>query len=349
MSDPQRPRRQVIGAAATIATRTLALKIALGGGAVLLCLLFIVGLFVASAPPATAEGQECTLAAGKQGAIPSNYLPWLAQAASRYDLGPRGPAIIAAIHKVESDFGRSSSPGVQSGTNSAGAAGPGQFLPSTWSAYGVDADGDGKRDPYSVPDSIFATGNYLHASGAPADFRAAIYAYNHAQWYVELVLRTAAGLDTELSCEPTQLGAPPTGRLARVLYYARWIEARHIHYCWGGGHGPNPGPSPGAYCWSAAGFQVFGAPEAGLDCSGAVRWLLVLAGYPDPGALVSNELGAAYPAGPGAELTIWSNVDHVFVTIEGRDWGTSETNFAHGPGFAEHSHSGFVPSHPPGL
>ena len=48
-------------------------------------------------------------------------------------------------------------------------------------------------------------------------------------------------------------------------------------------------------------------------------------------------------------MTIWSNVDHVFVTIDGRDWGTSETNFAHGPGFAEHSKEGFVASHPPGL
>jgi len=90
-------------------------------------------------------------------------------------------------------------------------------------------------------------------------------------------------------------------------------------------------------------------PEKGLDCSGAVRWLLVLAGYPDPGALVSNELGAHYPSGPSAQATIWANADHVFITIEGRDWGTSETNFAHGPGFSEHSKAGFAPSHPPGL
>jgi hypothetical protein len=172
---------------------------------------------------------------------------------------------------------------------------------------------------------------------------------NHAQWYVDLVLEKAESFGAELLCEPGELGESPSGRLARLFYYARWIEARRIHYCWGGGHAPKPGPSRGTYCWSADGRQVFGAPEAGLDCSGAVRWLLVLAGYPDPGALVSNQLGAQYPAGPGTHVTIWANVDHVFVMIDGRDWGTSETNFAHGPGFAGHSHAGFVPSHPPGL
>jgi hypothetical protein len=173
--------------------------------------------------------------------------------------------------------------------------------------------------------------------------------YNHAEWYVEEVLEKADSFGSEIICEPSELGEPPTGRLARLIYYARWIEARRLHYCWGGGHAAEPGPSAGTYCWSTAGSQVFGAREAGLDCSGAVRWLLVLAGYPDPGALVSNQLGAAYPPGVGARFTIWANVDHVFVTIDGRDWGTSETNFAHGPGFADHSHAGFAPSHPPGL
>jgi hypothetical protein len=346
----QSPRtRLLLGATTRLAARALAVKLALGTAAATLGLLLIVGLFVASAPGAGGGGQECTLAGDSGKQIPTNYRPWLQRAASRYELGPRGSSIVAAIHSVESNFGRSDLPGVRSGTNSAGAAGPGQFLASTWVAYGVDADGDGRRDPYSVPDSVFATANYLRASGAPGDFRAAIFAYNHAAWYVDLVLRTAAGLGTEVTCEAAGLGQPPSGRLARVFYYARWIESRRVHYCWGGGHAPQPGPSGGTYCWSAAGSQVFGAPQAGLDCSGAVRWLLVLAGYPDPGALVSNELGAAYPSGPGERFTIWANVDHVFVTIDGRDWGTSEMNFAHGPGFADHTHAGFLATHPPGL
>jgi hypothetical protein len=329
----------------------MALKLGLAAAAALLCVLFVAGLFISSGSGAApGYGSHCTLAPGSTEGVPASYLPWLERAVARYRLGPRGFAIVAAVHQVESDFGRSSLPGVRSGTNSAGAAGPGQFLASTWEAYGVDADGDGQADPYSIPDSIFATANYLRASGAPRDWHAALFAYNHAEWYVEEVLEASRALGGEVACKPVGgLAGAPSERSARIAYVARWIESRRIHYCWGGGHGPKPGPSPGSYCWSAAGSQVFGSGEEGLDCSGAVRWLLVLSGYPDPGALVSNELGAAYPSGPGEHVTIWANVSHVFVTIDGRDWGTSETNFAHGPGFAEHTHAGFSASHPPGL
>jgi len=38
----------------------------------------------------------------------------------------------------------------------------------------------------------------------------------------------------------------------------------------------------------------------------------------------SDLLGAAYPSGPGRHVTIWSNPGHVFVTIDGRDWGTGK-------------------------
>ncbi len=80
-----------------------------------------------------------------------------------------------------------------------------------------------------------------------------------------------------------------------------------------------------------------------------MRWLLTLTGYKDTGPLVSGDFAGAYPSGPGRYVTIWSNAEHVFITINGRDWGTSETNYAHGPGFAEHSKSGFAASHPPEL
>jgi hypothetical protein len=145
-------------------------------------------------------------------------------------------------------------------------------------------------------------------------------------------------------CEAAAAGfsASTAETLLRVEEVARWIEAKKIHYCWGGGHGLKPGPSEGSGEFCPPGTQ-------GLDCSGAVRWLLVLSGYPDPGGLGSGLLGPHYPAGPGQAVTIWSNVDHIFLEIDGRDWGTSETNFAHGPGFAEHTHEGFLASHPPGL
>jgi hypothetical protein len=327
-------------------------KLALCALAALLSLLFFVGLFVSASSSATGAGAGCVGRGAGAGSIPANYLPWLRRAAVRYRLGPRGFSIVAAIHKVESDFGRSDLPGVKSGTNSAGAQGPGQFLVSSWAAYGVDADGDDRRDPYSVPDSVFATANLLRAAGAPGGWHAAIFTYNHAEWYVAEVLRYATDFGMGVVCAPVsrmRLGQLPASALARLEYVARWIEARRIPYCWGGGHAAAPGPSTGTYCWSADGRQLSGSSEKGLDCSGAVRWLLALSGFHDPGGLRSDLLGASFPSGPGASVTIWSNVDHVFITINGRDWGTSESNFAHGPGFAPHSHAGFVPSHPRGL
>ncbi|HET7054206.1 MAG TPA: lytic transglycosylase domain-containing protein [Solirubrobacterales bacterium] len=331
--------------ATRIAVRTLlGPKLALLAAPIVLPLLFFAGLFFASGSSA-GDGPSCEVNSEASSSIPTEYVPWLQLATSRYRLGPRGFAILAAIHEVESDFGRSTEPGVRSGTNYAGAEGPGQFLASTWATYGVDADGDGVKDPYSVPDSVLATANYLRASGAPADWRAAIFEYNHAEWYVDEVLEKAAAFGSEVVCEAAggaAIGGSPPRSTERMEAVARWIESRRIHYCWGGGHAPQPGPSPGSGEHCPSGTK-------GLDCSGAVRWLLVLSGYPDPGGLRSDLLGAAYPSGPGQQVTIWANIDHVFVTIDGRDWGTASANFADGPAFAPQFHGGFAPSHPPGL
>jgi Transglycosylase SLT domain len=332
--------------------RSAAGRLAAIGVACLLGLLAFVGLFAASAPPSSQPNSINCTTPGTHGEVPADYFPWLPEAAARYHLGPRGAGVVAAIHYVESDWDRSPLPGVAAGTrNSMGAEGPGQFLVSSWASYGVDADGDGVADPYSIPDSVFATARLLHADGAPADWPDAIFDYNHAWWYVHEVLAKAASLHLATTCvlaaEP--LGETEARTLARLKSAAAWIESRRIHYCWGGGHAAGPGPSPGSYCWNNSGEQIFGAAEDGLDCSGAVRWLLVLSGFPDPGPLVSNELGAHYPPGPGRSVTIWSNADHVWIEIGGRDWGTADSNFAHGPGFGDQDTEGFVPSHLPGL
>ena len=41
------------------------------------------------------------------------------------------------------------------------AVGPMQFIPSTWTVVGVDADGDGRRDPQDIDDASLATAVYL--------------------------------------------------------------------------------------------------------------------------------------------------------------------------------------------
>ena len=64
-------------------------------------------------------------------------------------------------------------------------------MPQTWRAYGVDADGDGVANPDAPADAIFAAARYLEASGASTDLRGAIFAYNHADWYVDEVLELA--------------------------------------------------------------------------------------------------------------------------------------------------------------
>ena len=87
--------------------------------------------------------------------------------------------VLAAIDLVESRFGRVVS------ASSAGAQGPMQFLPATWRAYGMGGD---VRDPR---DAIMGAANYLHASGAPASYRRAVFAYNPSDHYVDAVLAYA--------------------------------------------------------------------------------------------------------------------------------------------------------------
>jgi hypothetical protein len=93
--------------------------------------------------------------------------------------------VLAAINEVETDYGRDLS------VSSAGAEGWMQFLPSSWAIYGVDANGDGFKDPYNPADAIFAAARYLRAAGATGDLRGAIFAYNHSNAYVETVLLRA--------------------------------------------------------------------------------------------------------------------------------------------------------------
>jgi len=93
--------------------------------------------------------------------------------------------VLAAIGQVESSHGRDVGP------SSAGALGPMQFMPATWKSYGVDGDGDGKADIMNPFDAIPSAARYLCAAGARRDLYKAVYAYNHADWYVQKVLGLA--------------------------------------------------------------------------------------------------------------------------------------------------------------
>ncbi len=124
--------------------------------------------------------------------VPPFLLPIYQAAGAAYDIPWQ---VLAAINEVETDYGRDLS------VSSAGAEGWMQFLPSSWALYGVDANGDGYRDPYNPADAIFAAARYLHAAGGSSNIRAAVFAYNHSQAYVSSVILRAqllGGMPSEL-------------------------------------------------------------------------------------------------------------------------------------------------------
>jgi hypothetical protein len=90
--------------------------------------------------------------------------------------------VLASINRIETAFGTNLN------VSYAGALGWMQFIPSSWEAYGTDANGDGRKDPYNPVDAICAAARYLKAAGAEENLYDAIFAYNHADWYVDEVL-----------------------------------------------------------------------------------------------------------------------------------------------------------------
>ncbi|MBF6278548.1 MULTISPECIES: C40 family peptidase [Nocardia] len=126
--------------------------------------------------------------------IPPDKLALYREAAS--DCPGLDWTVLAGIGKVETDHGRSRLPGVSDGENSAGAAGPMQFLASTFDSvtarHHLPAGGASPPSRYNASDAIHAAAFYLCDSGADhGDVRAAIFAYNHADWYVDQVLARA--------------------------------------------------------------------------------------------------------------------------------------------------------------
>jgi hypothetical protein len=114
--------------------------------------------------------------------IPPFLLPIYQAAGIEYDVPWQ---VLASINEIETDYGRNLS------ISTAGAVGWMQFLPSTWKRWGVDANGDGVADPYNPVDAVFSAARYLHAAGASKNLGQAVFAYNHASWYVQSVLLRA--------------------------------------------------------------------------------------------------------------------------------------------------------------
>jgi hypothetical protein len=293
--------------------------------------------------------------------IPPSYLRLYQAAALRYGVDW---AILAGIGKVECDHGRDPDPSCtkEGAVNGAGAGGPMQFIGSTWAQYGVDGDGDGSIDRWSAADAIFAAANYLRASGAPGDDRGAIFAYNHASWYVAEVERWAAsyrgpaavpglGSGYEEGSEGADAGlqrasvtpvrfiagsqatlAPEDGHVALIpaavpaVVQAMLVAGNELQAL---PYGPDGHPDPR------------GALDE--DCSSTVNYVLYRSGVrPIAEILRDNPLAQDYvrwgAPGPGRWVTVYATTtptDHVFVVVAGLRLDTSHNGTDVGPNRSE--------------
>jgi peptidoglycan DL-endopeptidase CwlO len=185
---------------------------------VLLCVLVVPMLVVGGSSLlfASGGGDNCMSGTGQvtqptvsteaADSIPANYLHWFQAVGIQYNVPW---TILAGIGKVESDDGRTKLPGVNSGWNAFGAAGPMQIgvtgasgnqwggapdHPASEVVDGVatDEDGTGWANVYDPADAIAGAAKYLIEHGVQQNPDAAIFAYNHADWYVEEVLSWAS-------------------------------------------------------------------------------------------------------------------------------------------------------------
>lgn len=225
--------------------------------------------------------------------IPADYLVLYQRAGTRFNIDW---AVLAAIGKLECDHGRLQARGCNPpGTvNKAGATGPMQFLGSTWRAgtppmtvpgigpptsttgegYATDGDGDGFADVWNPADAIAGAARLLRASGAQADYRLALYAYNPADWYVDAALAKAK--------EYRGAFAPGASGSARIVL--AWAVAHVGRFTY------NLGP-PTDRGGSVQDMQSREPAGSTCDCSMFARWAFAQAGI-DIGLTTSTQWAA---------------------------------------------------------
>jgi cell wall-associated NlpC family hydrolase len=303
---------------------------------------------------------------------PKELIPIYEAASNAAGLNPDGPAMLAAINRVETDFGKDLGP------SSAGAIGWMQFEPSTWAEYG---EGGNPDDPH---DAIFAAARLLKADGAPGNWYQAIFAYNHAAWYVEEVEKYAREYAAEVP-ENLSVGSAkvpereaetkggPEGAAAPTEETAALAGACGAE---GGETATVPGEAAkilpsglaaapvGApeqvkqmiaagnqiamlpYVWG--GHHALGSPTDGYDCSSAVSYLMEAAGLLPSGSagfknndfftsfvaanFVSGGSIATLEPGPGKWVTVYSSGEHVFMEVAGIRFDDSADYLRNGKG-----------------
>lgn len=226
-------RRVIRRLVARIGAAKLAAILTAAGFLSVLCIGMLAALAGGGASISTAQAAtRCTVSGGRD-SPPQRLVPIYAAASEAAHLGARGPSILAAINWVETGFGTN-----MNNTTGSGAEGWMMFMPETWATYGVDANHDGAKDPYDPEDAIVAAANYLHVSGAPRDWSKAIFAYNHATWYVEKVEREAERFSGPMVCTTESPGVTGDAQLQRVETLSAPREFRAIPSSFWVGGGP---------------------------------------------------------------------------------------------------------------
>ncbi|MGW7074661.1 NlpC/P60 family protein [Streptomyces sp. NPDC054866] len=265
-------------------------RTAAGAGCAILALPLLVAVIAATLLSGSMAGSSGASASPSKHAladIPPKMLALYQRAA------PECPGlswtVLAAIGKVETDHGR-----YPTMTSSAGAVGPMQFLPSTFKAYAHPVPPGGKKPPtpWDPVDAVYAAARLLCANGARnnKNLRRAIWHYNHADWYVNKVLKIAD--------EYEAAAAPATGSAGKAVAYAR--SQLGVPYRWGGN-----GPADG-----------------GFDCSGLTKAAYAKAGISLPRTAqtqyqATTKVGTGQPLLPGDLVFYGSpgNLHHVGLYI----------------------------------
>ncbi len=192
----------VSGMAAVLLLCLLIIPMVIVGGSAML----FAGGSGANCSYTTAEVSQPKASTEAADSIPANFLKWFQRVGLQYNIPW---TVLAGIGKVESDDGRTTLPGVNGASNAFGAAGPMQIgiggasgnqwggaasHPASEVVAGVatDEDGDGIASVYDPADAIAGAAKYLVAHGAQQNVPSAIFAYNHADWYVQEVLSWAS-------------------------------------------------------------------------------------------------------------------------------------------------------------
>lgn len=265
--------------------------------------LFSVSSSACTAAKAGSTGQPAASTAAR-GSIPANYLALFQATGKKY----RVPwVILAGIGEVESNDGRSTLPGVRSGSNAFGAAGPMQIgiggaAGNTWGGAPVhpaseqvggvatDGDGNGVASVYEPADAISGAAKYLLEHGVLDNVAGAIFAYNHLQAYVQAVLQWAkvyanggysvsqVTADSAPTCLPG-VGPAPNNATGAAVAFAEGQLGKP--YQWGG-------TGPDAFDCSGLVMEAYRAAGLSIPRTSEQQWLWgpqVPAGQVEPGDL----------------------------------------------------------------